>query len=120
MVTARTTPWSVRDVPAPDALDADDWLLRGGVEALNESRIDTWGNADHTQTVDDYRAWLADQRFAAKACLVAVRDDADGLETVVGAHGTGWDVLVTVQVEASPLPVATSRSRAGPGPADLP
>lgn len=75
-MTKRTAPWDVRGVP--DAHDAQSaWLLRGGVEALNESRIDSWGNTDHTQTVDDYRAWLADQRFAAKACLVAVRDDAD-------------------------------------------
>lgn len=58
-----------------ESLDAGGWLLRGGVEALNDSLVDTWGNTDHTQTVDDYRAWLADQRFAAKACVVAVRDD---------------------------------------------
>ncbi|WP_193107170.1 Rv3654c family TadE-like protein [Brachybacterium sp. FME24] len=31
-----------------------------------------------------------------------------------------WDVLVEVQVEASPLPPATAHARAGPGPTDLP
>lgn len=31
-----------------------------------------------------------------------------------------WDVLVSVQVDASPLPPATGRARAGPGPAELP
>ncbi|ATG53941.1 hypothetical protein CFK41_03480 [Brachybacterium ginsengisoli] len=31
-----------------------------------------------------------------------------------------WDVLVTVEVDASPLPAASARSRAGPGPEERP
>ncbi|MDN5820469.1 MAG: flp pilus-assembly TadE/G-like family protein [Brachybacterium sp.] len=31
-----------------------------------------------------------------------------------------WDVLVTVEVDASPLSAVSARSRAGPGPAELP
>ncbi|HLQ80886.1 MAG TPA: Rv3654c family TadE-like protein [Brachybacterium sp.] len=47
---------------------------------------------------------------------VAVRNGAE----LLSCEKRAWDVLVTVRVDASPLPGATARSRAGPGPADLP
>ncbi|MGP9538525.1 Rv3654c family TadE-like protein [Brachybacterium sp. AOP43-C2-M15] len=47
---------------------------------------------------------------------VAVRNGA----RLILCEQREWDVLVTVEVDASPLPAAAARSRAGPGPAELP
>lgn len=60
----------------PDSLDAEDaWLLRGYGEVATESLLDSWGNTDQGLTTDEYRVWLADQRYARKIFLVAVQDD---------------------------------------------
>lgn len=47
---------------------------------------------------------------------VALRNGAQ----MLSCEQRGWDVLVRVQVESSPLPAASARSRAGPGPSELP
>jgi len=47
---------------------------------------------------------------------VAERNGAE----LLSCEKRAWDVLVTVRVDATPLPAATARSRAGPGPAALP
>lgn len=65
---------------------------------------------------------------AADAVAVAHPHPCDLAAEVAGRNGArmllcekrGWDVLVTVEVDASPLPATSARSRAGPGPAELP
>jgi secretion/DNA translocation related TadE-like protein len=75
------------------------------------------------ETAADLAALAGADALAAahgQPCEVAAEAaDRNGAQ-LVACEQREWDVLVTVQVEASPLPVTTSRSRAGPGPADLP
>ena len=52
----------------------------------------------------------------AVAAEAAVRNEA----TLVSCEVRDWDVLVRVEVDASPLGALGARSRAGPGPAELP
>jgi len=97
-----------------------DWLLRGGVDALNESLVDTWGDTDHTQTVDEYRVWLADQRFATDSCVVAVRDDAHEEHDparVVGFATLHLPVVDNVRTAEVDVAVRPSSRRAGIGAA---
>lgn len=56
----------------------------------------------------------------ARPCAVAVEVAARNGARLLRCAQSGADVLVTVEVAASPLPPATARSRAGPGPIDPP
>ncbi|HIY23022.1 MAG TPA: flp pilus-assembly TadE/G-like family protein [Candidatus Brachybacterium merdigallinarum] len=56
----------------------------------------------------------------AAPCSVAGEVAARNGAQLVSCEQREWDVLVTVQVEAGPLPAMSTRARAGPGPADLP
>ncbi len=53
-------------------------------------------------------------------CAVAAEVAARNGAHLLRCEQRDWDVLVTVEVDAAPLPAATARSRAGPGPAELP
>lgn len=64
----------------------------------------------------------ADAVAAARPYPCRIADEAaarNGAE-LAACEKRGWDVLVTVRVEAAPLPAATARARAGPGPGQLP
>lgn len=75
------------------------------------------------ETAADLAALAGADALAAahgQPCEVAAEAaDRNGALLVI-CEQREWDVLVTVQVKASPLPAATSHSRAGPGPAGLP
>ncbi len=49
-------------------------------------------------------------------CGVAAEAAARNGAQLLTCEQREWDVLVSVRVEAAPLPAATARSRAGPGP----
>jgi secretion/DNA translocation related TadE-like protein len=53
-------------------------------------------------------------------CQVAAEVASRNGARLTGCEKREWDVLVSVEVDASPLPAATARSRAGPGPEELP
>lgn len=53
-------------------------------------------------------------------CAVAAETASRNDAVLSGCELRDWDVLVTVQVEAGPLPPVSARSRAGPSPTDLP
>lgn len=57
---------------------------------------------------------------APRPCELAAEVAARNGARMLRCEQRGWDVLVTVEVDAAPLPAASARSRAGPGPADLP
>lgn len=53
-------------------------------------------------------------------CTIAGEAATRNGAVLVSCEQREWDVLVTVEVDSSPLPPASARARAGPGPADLP
>ena len=56
----------------------------------------------------------------AEPCAVVSEAVARNGARLLGCERQGEDVLVTVEVDAAPLPAVTARSRAGPAPEELP
>ena len=82
------TPWTVREVPVPTSLDADDaWLLHGLVDAFNEASRAAWGTDDFATTARRALAGLASQQYTRRVRLVAVdgATDAPDPGRVLGA-----------------------------------
>lgn len=72
------TTWSLREVPVPASLDADDaWLLHGMVDAQNAVVVDAWGSDDFATTRQRALSMLQHQEYARRVRLVAVDDASD-------------------------------------------
>ncbi|AXK46033.1 Rv3654c family TadE-like protein [Brachybacterium saurashtrense] len=85
-----------------------------GTGLLAQSRAATAADLASLAAAD--AAALAHPAPCDRAAETARRNDA----RLTACTLQGRDVLVEVEVAASPLPAATARSRAGPGPAELP
>ena len=71
------TPWTIRELPVPESLDAPDaWLLRGAVEVEHESHRDAWGNLDLARTPHEVLTILGHQRYVRRERFVAVSGPA--------------------------------------------
>lgn len=69
------TTWTIREVPVPASLDADDaWLLLGAVDASNAGILETWGNDDFVTTPRGALTRLQHQEYTRRLRLVAVAD----------------------------------------------
>lgn len=85
-----------------------------GTGLLAQSRAETASDLASLAGADALAAASGDP--CAVAAEAAVRNEA----TLVSCEVRDWDVLVRVEVDASPLGALGARSRAGPGPAELP
>ena len=57
---------------------------------------------------------------STQPCTVAAEVASRNGARLTSCERRDWDVLVRVEVDASPLPPAGARARAGPGPEELP
>lgn len=80
MVDTMTT-WTIREVPVPTSLDADDaWLLHGMVDAQNATIRHTWGSDDFATTPRRALSQLQHQEYARRVRLVAVDEAHDAAD----------------------------------------
>jgi GNAT superfamily N-acetyltransferase len=71
------TPWTIRELPVPESLDAPDaWLLRGAVEVEHESHRDAWGSLDLARTPHEVLTILRHQQYVRRERFVAVSGPA--------------------------------------------
>lgn len=83
MVSIRAVPLTAtHDEPAAA-------LLRGYVDAMNASIVDTWGNTDFIREPHELLGAMRDQEYERRVRLAAVDDDAGDEPTPAQVHGYG-------------------------------